>query len=156
LPRQLYWQIVSAAKRLSPPELRAWAGFLRAHANLVRELDEELRAAHGLPLTSYDVLVQLAHAPRRRLRMRDLADAVLLSRSGLTRLVDRLERQGLVRRDPCGEDARGWFAALTDEGARALRRARPTHLDGVRRRFLGVLADDDLRRLADVWERLDK
>jgi DNA-binding MarR family transcriptional regulator len=155
LCRQLYWQIVSAANRLSPSELRAWAGFLRAHASLVRALDEELRAAHDLPLTSYDVLVQLEHAAGRRLRMRDLADAVLLSRSGLTRLVDRLERQGLVRREPCGEDARGWFAVLTDEGARALRRARPTHLDGVRRRFLGVLGDDELRRLAGVWERLD-
>ncbi len=139
---------------LDPDELAAWRGFLRAHAEVTGALDEELRAAHDLPLSSYDVLVQLEDAPGRRLRMRELAQAVLLSRSGLTRLVDRMARQGLVAREPCPDDARGAFAVLTLRGAAALRRARPTHLDGVRRRFLAPLAAGERRALAGAWERV--
>src|SRR5579884_2249867 len=86
------------ANELTPVELAAWRGMLRVHAAILRELDAELESAHGLPVTSYDVLVNLASAPEQRMRMRDLADAVLLSRSGVTRLVDRLERDGLIER----------------------------------------------------------
>src|SRR3978361_1060863 len=86
-------------------ELDAWRGFLRTHATLVRELDEELTEQHGLPLSSYDVLIQLAEAPDGMLRMSPLADAVLLSRSGLTRLVSRLASQGMVERRECENDA---------------------------------------------------
>src|SRR3712207_5645930 len=95
----------------------AWGGFLRTHATLVRELDEELTREHGLPLSSYDVLVQLETAPDRRLRLSQLADAVLLSRSGLSRLVQRLVDQGLLERIECAEDARGAFAAITEAGS---------------------------------------
>ena len=137
-----------------PEEFRAWSGFLRTHARLVRELDEELRAEHGMPLGTFDVLIQLSRAPDARLRMRDLADAIVLSRSGLTRLVDRLERDGLVRREKCGDDARGSWAVLTPEGRRALDEATPTHLGGVRRRFLSALDDKDRARLGELWERL--
>jgi DNA-binding MarR family transcriptional regulator len=144
----------SSGTRLSPKELRAWGGFLRAHATLIRELDAELEAEHGLSLTSYDVLVQLELAPDRRLRMRDLADAVLLSRSGLTRLVDRLVREGLIERQTCSADARGSFAVLTERGLRALHAARPTHLAGVHRLFIGRVEDDELARLGDVWDRV--
>jgi DNA-binding MarR family transcriptional regulator len=140
--------------RLSSRELRAWGGFLRAHATLIRELDAELEAEHGLSLTSYDVLVQLESAPDRRLRMRELADAVLLSRSGLTRLVDRLVREGMIERETCSADARGSFAVLTERGLRALHSARPTHLAGVRRLFTARLADDELARLGDAWDRV--
>lgn len=143
-----------AAPRLSPPELAAWRGFLRAHALLVRELDCELEEAHGLPLVSYDLLVRLEKAPDQRMRMRELADALMLSRSGLTRLVDRLVRDGLIRRSTCSADARGAYAVLTPKGLRAMQAARPLHLDGVRRLFLDHFDEQELARLTDVWERL--
>jgi DNA-binding MarR family transcriptional regulator len=144
----------STGARLSSTELRAWSGFLRTHATLIRELDAELEAEHGLSLTSFDVLVQLDFAPDRRLRMRDLADAVLLSRSGLTRLVDRLVREGMIERETCSADARGSFAVLTERGMQALHTALPTHLAGIRRLFVSRVADDELERLGDVWERV--
>ena len=112
-------------KELSGIELGAWRGLLRVHTALVRELDAELEAAHELPLSSYDVLIYLQSAPGRRLRMAELADSVLLSRSGVTRLVDRLVREGLIVRDTCESDGRGSFAVLTDEGDALLARARP-------------------------------
>src|SRR5215210_1159144 len=100
---------LTKVEELTPAELGAWRGLLRVHAALVRELDAELDAAHDLPLTSYDVLIYLRSAPGKRLRMADLADSVLLSRSGLTRLVDRLVREGLIVRDTCESDGRGSF-----------------------------------------------
>jgi DNA-binding MarR family transcriptional regulator len=141
-------------EELSGVELGAWRGLLRVHTALVRELDAELDAAHGLPLSSYDVLIYLRAAPGRRLRMAELADSVLLSRSGVTRLVDRLEREGLLVRDACTSDGRGLFAVLTDKGEQVLARARPTHLAGVRERFLRHFSDDELRTLARFWERV--
>jgi DNA-binding MarR family transcriptional regulator len=142
-------------EELSAIELGAWRGMLRVHAALVRELDAELEAAHGLPLSSYDVLIYLRAAPARRLRMAELADSVLLSRSGMTRLVDRLVREGLIVRDTCESDGRGSFAVLTDEGEKLLARARPTHLEGVRKRYLSHFSDDELQTLAGFWERVE-
>jgi DNA-binding MarR family transcriptional regulator len=139
---------------LAPAELGAWRGLLRVHAALVKALDAELSAAHELPLSSYEVLIALEAAPGRRRRMAELADSVLLSRSGMTRLVDRLEREGLLAREDCPDDRRGSFAVLTDRGAELLERARPTHLDGVRERFLRHFGDDELRLLSSWWERL--
>jgi len=144
----------SAAGELTPVELGAWRGMLRVHTALVRELDTELLAAHDLPLSSYDVLIYLQSAPGRRLRMAELADSVLLSRSGVIRLVDRLEREGLIVRDTCTSDGRGCFAVLTDAGEALLARARPTHLDGVRERFLSRFSEDELAQLAEFWERV--
>src|SRR5215211_5483146 len=95
-----------ARPELTATELGAWRGMLRVHAALLRTLDAELDAAHDLPLTSYDVLIYLRNAPAKRLRMAELADSVLLSRSGVTRLVDRLEREGLLTRDTCVDDGR--------------------------------------------------
>ena len=129
------------------PRLAAWSTFLRAHARVVRELERELQAEQDLALTDYDVLVQLAAAPDRRLRMSDLADRLLLSRSGATRLVDRLVGDGLVERITCESDRRGQWAALTDAGLARLRRASPTHLRGVATHFLDRLAPDDLAAL---------
>ena len=140
--------------RFTGPELDAWAGFLRTHATLVRELDEELTEHHGLPLSSYDVLVQLADAPDGMLRMSHLADAVLLSRSGLTRLVGRLVSQGMIERLECKNDARGAFAAITDHGRERLAEARATHRAGVRERFLDRLSEREQRQLAKAWGRL--
>jgi DNA-binding MarR family transcriptional regulator len=140
--------------RFSDLELDAWRGFLRTHATLVRELDEELTERHGLPLSSYDVLIQLDETPEGRLRMSQLADAVLLSRSGLTRLVTRLERQGLLERADCPNDARGAFAAITDKGRERLAEARTTHRAGVRERFLDRLGEREQRQLAKAWSRV--
>jgi DNA-binding MarR family transcriptional regulator len=112
-------------------------------------------SAHDLSLADYDVLVQLGLAPDRMLRMSDLAEAVLLTRSGLTRLVDRLEARGLVERRKCPSDARGLLAVLTDEGLRAWEEARPTHLEGVRRLFLDKLEPEELERLGAIWERVE-
>jgi DNA-binding MarR family transcriptional regulator len=135
-------------------ELGAWRGFLRTHAALSRELDADLAAEHGLSLSSYEVLLFLADTPAGRMRMAELADSVLLSRSGLTRLVDRLERDGLVRRESCPGDARGLNAVITAEGRALFDRARQTHLAGVRLRFLDRLSDEEQRELAAVWDRL--
>src|SRR5688500_20210971 len=122
---------MSTTTGLTSAEQLAWRGFLRAHATVVRALEADLQAEHDLPLASYDVLVQLSEAPERRLRMTELADRVLLSRSGLTRLADRLERDGLLVRQACPSDARGTLAVLTEAGLDRLRAAWPTPLRGV-------------------------
>jgi DNA-binding MarR family transcriptional regulator len=140
--------------RLTPAELAAWRGFLRVHAALIKELDAELEARHGLPLSSYEVLIALADAPGQRLRMAELADQALLSRSGMTRLVDRLQKQGLLDRERCDLDARGSYAKLSEKGRRLLAQARPAHLAGVRERFLRDLDDSEMEVLAGIWERL--
>jgi len=139
---------------LSPAELAAWRGMLRTHASLLHDMDAELAATHGVALRSYEVLLHLTDAPRRRLRMSDLSHVVLLSASGVSRLVDRLERDGLVRRERCAEDGRGYWAVLTPRGDEKFKEARATHLSSVRRLFLERLADDDLARLAGYWERV--
>ena len=145
-----------SVRQLSPLELRGWRGLLRAHATLVKALDAELLAAHDLGVTSYEVLMFLADAPDRRMRMHDLAASILLSRSGLTRLADRLERDGLIERCSCTSDARGSYAVLTAAGREKLEAARPTHLAGVRRHFLEHLDEAQLRSLADVWETIGR
>jgi DNA-binding MarR family transcriptional regulator len=142
------------AHLLDPRELRAWRGLLRVHTTLVKALDAELEAAHGLALTSYEVLLFLAEAPEGKMRMHDLAASVLLSRSGLTRLVDRLERDGLITRASCQSDARGAFAVITPAGRTLLEAARATHLDGVRTHFLDHLGGDELEALGDAWEKV--
>jgi DNA-binding MarR family transcriptional regulator len=140
---------------LDEEELAAWRGMLRAHAQLVKTLDAELAREHDMPLSSYEVLLYLNDSATGRMRMSELADSVLLSRSGLTRLVDRLERDGLLKRERCDSDARGFFAEITPEGRRAFAAARKTHLDGVRRVFLSRFSREELRTFGDLWERLE-
>ena len=157
--REVFVSTTTSAKRysgaqLDADELGAWRGFLRVHSKLTRELDAELAAAHGLPLSSYEVLLFLDDAPGGQLRMAQLADSVLLSPSGLTRLVDRLEKAGLVRRESCPSDRRGFEAVITDAGRAALAEARPTHLAGVRRRFLEHFSRDEMHALAHFWDRV--
>jgi DNA-binding MarR family transcriptional regulator len=135
------------------PGIGAWRNFLHAHARVTRRLDEELQAAHGLSLAEYDALLQIAHAPGRRVRMNVLAERVILSRSGITRLVDRLEAAGSVERAACTTDARGQEAVLTPLGLERLRSAATTHLDGVRRLFLDRL---DLADLAAIEASLGR
>jgi DNA-binding MarR family transcriptional regulator len=139
---------------LTRTELTAWRTFLRAHATIVRALETDLLAEHDLPLASYDVLVQLSEAPDRRLRMTDLAERVLLSRSGLTRLADRLEREGLLRREACPSDARGTLAVLTEAGLDRLRGAWPTHLRGVQERFASRLDADEMSQLGALLAKV--
>jgi DNA-binding MarR family transcriptional regulator len=142
------------ATDLLPGELSAWGGFLRTHAQLTRVLDAELTETHGLPLSSYEVLLRLARAPEGHLRMSELAESVLLSPSGLTRLADRLERAGLIVRKECSTDQRGLLAVITDEGRRLLRQAARTHIAGVRERFLRHLTPEEQRSLGEIWKRL--
>jgi DNA-binding MarR family transcriptional regulator len=139
---------------LSSRELGAWRGLLRVHACLVKALDAELEQTHRLQLTSYEVLLYLDGEPDGRMRMCDLAESVLLSRSGLTRLIDRLEREGLVARHSCQQDARGAYAGLTETGRAKLAAVRPTHLAGVRAHFLAHFDDAEMDRLAGYWERV--
>ncbi len=143
-----------ATELLTEAELGAWRSFLRAHAQITRAMEAELVAEHDLPLPSYDVLLQLAESPGRRLRMTELADRVLLSRSGLTRLVDRLEREGLVERAACPNDARGTHAVLTDAGLDRLRTAAPTHLRGVAEHVTSRLSADEVDQLKQLMLKL--
>jgi DNA-binding MarR family transcriptional regulator len=140
--------------RLAPDELRAWRGLLKAHAALTGALDDQLRRAHGLSVPAYEVLMFLGDSERGKLRMAEIAERVLLSRSGLTRLVDRLVADGLVERDHCADDGRGSYAVLTDAGRAKLTAARRTHLDGVRTLFLDRFTPAEQQALGEFWERL--
>ncbi|MEU6039349.1 MarR family transcriptional regulator [Actinomadura sp. NPDC047616] len=135
-------------------ELSVWRMLLRAQVQISRRLQADLLADHDLPLGSYDVLTHLGEAPGGRLRMNDLADRVLLSRSGLTRLVDRLQREGLVVRQSCTSDARGLYAVLTPAGRRRLEEATPTYRRGVREYLMSRLDEDDLGPLAAILRKL--
>jgi DNA-binding MarR family transcriptional regulator len=143
----------TSAPPLSDQQFEAWKAFLRAQAELISTLDRELEAEQGMPLTFFDVLIQLSQAGGR-LRMSELANAVLLSRSGVTRLVDRMVRAGLLRREQCPEDRRALYAALTPEGTRALKRARPVHLRGVAEHFARHLSDEEAKTLAAALGRM--
>ncbi|MFI0422509.1 MarR family winged helix-turn-helix transcriptional regulator [Spongiactinospora sp. 9N601] len=138
----------------SPEDLAVWRMLQRVQVRVTRLLEIDLMVAHDLPLASYDVLNQLAETAERRLRMNDLADRVLLSRSGLTRLIDRLQREGLVEREACASDARGLYAVLTDAGEARLAEAAPTYLRGIRTRFLDVLEPQELRQCASLLGKL--
>jgi DNA-binding MarR family transcriptional regulator len=139
---------------LTAEELTVWRMLQRAQVRIARHLEAELLVAHDLPLASYDVLSQLAEAPGRRLRMNDLAGRVALSRSGLTRLIDRLQRDGLVTREACPNDARGLFAVLTDAGATRLAEATPTYLRGIRAHVLDPLGPGDVARVRAMLTRI--
>ena len=136
----------SPAPALTPrdPRLAPWRAFVRAHAQVSRRMDEDLRAEHGLSLQEYVALLFLAEAPDRRLRMGRLADVLSLSKSGATRLIDRLVDDGLVDRVSCSTDLRGAEAALTRTGLNRLRTAAPTHLRGIAEYFLSDVEGEDL------------
>jgi DNA-binding MarR family transcriptional regulator len=143
-----------SGQTLSEGELRAWHGLKRAHASLAKRVDAELERTHGLPLTSYEVLRHLVDSPGGRMRMCDLAEQAQLSRSGLTRLADRLEKEGLLERCSCEHDARGAYACLTELGRKRLCAARGTHLAVVREQFLSRFTEDELGALAELWDRI--
>jgi DNA-binding MarR family transcriptional regulator len=138
---------------LSQQELVAWRGLLQVHARVTRALDAQMRAEHGISLSAYEVLMFLAAASDHRLRMAEIADRVLLSRSGSTRLIDRLVILGYVERCAAETDGRGAFAALTDAGLETFRAAQRTHREGVRQYFLEHLTATDTIALGDIWNR---
>jgi DNA-binding MarR family transcriptional regulator len=149
-----------SAQRIEPrvaretPEIQAWAQLLRAQSALTRRFNTELLATHGLTLSSYEVLLHLAHAPDRRLRRVDLAESVLLTASGITRLLDGLERAGYVTRAASEQDARVTYAVLTDEGYEKLRSAAPTHVGSIRDLFGELYSEEELETLAELLGRL--
>jgi len=140
--------------RLDRKQLTLWRTFLAAHATAVGRIDAELREAGLLPLEWYDVLLALEEAPDRRRRMSELAQSVLLSRSGLTRLVDRLERAGLLRREACVTDRRGAYAVLTEAGLAARERTWPTYSEGIARHFSSYLSKEDVEALTNTLLRV--
>ena len=131
-----------------------FALFLRAHAAVVRELSAELEAEHGLTINDYEVLLRLARAPERRMRRVDLAEQVLLTASGITRLLEGLERAGFVDRAACAEDARVKYALLTEAGHAKLREAAITHVAGVERLFLDRFDEQERTKLSDFLRRI--
>lgn len=139
---------------LSEAALGAWRRMLIAHSRLIRALDQELRDAHNLTLGDYDVLVQLAEAKRGCLRMNEIAEAVVLSPSGLSRRVDRLERAGLVVRNRAQQDARNVEASLTRQGKRIFQKLRTTHRAGVKERFADEFSEEELETLHELLGRL--
>jgi DNA-binding MarR family transcriptional regulator len=138
---------------LAPHELAAWRGMLVASAQAMQRLDAQLQAEHGLTASAYEVLMFLDDAPEHRMRMSEIADQVLLSRSGCTRLVDRLVEQGFVTRCAADCDGRGLYAQLTPAGLVKIGAARATHREGIRRFFLDRLSTTDQKALGDIWSR---
>ncbi len=139
---------------LSQDEMRAWRALLGAQHRLHRVLDLELQAALGTSLQDHEVLIVLSEQPDGACRMADLADLLALSRSGLTRRVDRMAGSGLVSRRRCSSDGRGVFARITQSGRQALEAATPVHVAGVRRHFVDVLSAGELALLAEALEKV--
>jgi DNA-binding MarR family transcriptional regulator len=134
--------------------LEAWRSYLQSHASIMRELDADLTTTHELTTRDYEVLLYLAQAPERRLAMSKLAESTMLTRSGITRLVDGLVESGQIERVSCPSDARVSYAHLTDAGYSTLRDAGRTHVDGIRRLFLAHYSDDETEQLAELLGRL--
>ena len=137
-----------------PAELEAWVGLLRAHAAATRRFNRELMASHGLTINDFEVLVHLAHADGGRLRRVDLADRVLLTASGITRLLDGLERSKLVCKASCAADARVTYAEITPQGRALLSDARESHVEGVRVLFAERFSPEELQELTGLLQRL--
>jgi len=137
-----------------PKQLEAWVSFLRAHAAITRQLNADLLAAHGLTLNDYEVLLVLSHSDGGMMRRVDLAETLLLTASGITRLLEGLERSGYVCKETCASDARVSYAKLTDEGRQKLSDASVTHLRGIDELFLGRYSGSELATLAELLSRL--
>lgn len=140
--------------KLDGAALEAWRSYLQSHASIMRVLDHELATTHGLTARDYDVMLYLAHAPDRRLAMSELSESTMLTRSGITRLVDGLVACGLVERVSCPNDARVSYARITDAGLEKMRDAGQTHLEGIRRLFLAHFNADETDQLAEFLRRL--
>ena len=146
-------QVLTAQQSLEPG-LEAWIRFLRAHAAITRELSSRLEGLHGLTLSDYDVLVQLYYAPERRMRRVDIARTVLLTASGITRLLDGLESAGWVCKQPCAADARVTWAVLTDSGVAKFETVQSTHLADIEELFASSFDAEERKALAELLGRL--
>jgi DNA-binding MarR family transcriptional regulator len=138
----------------TPTRLDSWVSFLRAHAAITRELSARLQRQHGLTLNDYEVLLHLSHAEGQRLRRVDLAESVILTASGITRLLEGLESSGFVTKETCASDARVSYAKLTEAGFSKLREAAETHLADIDDLFVGRYSGSELTTLADLLARL--
>src|ERR1700754_756513 len=145
---------MSDVRSLSPAEMAAWRAVIEGSQRLLTQLEDDLRETSELSFADYHVLVLLSEAPRRRLRMGELANKLIFSPSRLTYHVGTMEKRGLVARQPCPEDRRGSEAVLTDAGLRALREAAPHHLRSVRQHFVDVLDETELAELNKIFTRL--
>src|SRR2546423_3319622 len=145
---------MTATTSTPPQQLDAWVSFLRSHAAITRELSAQLQREHGLTLNDYEVLLHLSHADGGRMRRVDLAQRILLTASGITRLLEGLERSGFVCKHACESDARVSYAKLTDEGRQKLSDASVTHLRGIDELFLGRYSGSELATLAELLSRL--
>lgn len=144
----------AASPGLDGAALTAWRSFLQSHARILRELDAGLIAAQGMTTRDYQVLLYLSKEPDRRLAMSALAERTMLTRSGITRLVDGLVAAGLVQRIACPQDARVSYAQLTEAGYEKLRDAGCTHIAGIRRLFLDHFSEEEVEQLAHLLSRL--
>ena len=136
------------------PGIWAWSAFLRAHATAVRAVDREVQQRTGMPLAWYDVLLELNAAPGRRMRMFDLGEAVVLSRTRVSRIIDDMVTAGLVARETNAEDRRSSYASLTPSGRTAFRRAAPAYLTAIREHFVARLSSRELGTIATAMERV--
>ena len=148
------WYTTGMETELEQSRLVAWRSFLTAHAALINQIERELLEAGVVPLSWYDVLFALYDAPGQRLRMNELASAIVLSRSGLTRLVDRLEAEGLLTRERSASDRRGAFAVLTEKGIEAMREAWPVYAKGIDEHFARYLNDEEANMMSGIFQRV--
>jgi DNA-binding MarR family transcriptional regulator len=140
--------------KLREDQLAVWRAFVNVHAAVIRRIEKDLADRHQVPLIWYDVLVALYQSPGKKLRMTELADKVVLTPSGLTRLVERLEKEGLVRRERTEEDRRGSYTVLTREGKRAFLQAWPTYEQGIRQYFIELLTEDECKTIGEGLSRI--
>lgn len=146
--------VAREGSRLEGSALGAWRSYLQSHAGIVRELDAELIAQHGITVRDYEVLLYLAQSEDRKLPMSALSERTMLTRSGITRLIDGLVGQGWIERVSCDSDARVSYARLTENGYAKLRDAGCTHVKGIERLFLANFTSDELEQLAGLLGRL--
>ena len=146
--------IPKTRRRLSEPEIHAWEAFVRAYAATSHVLERAAETRGGLPLGEHFLLVQIARGPEFGMRPTDLAERSLLTKSGITRALDRLERDGLIERRVCPTDKRGWLVVLTAKGRHLLRRAAPSHIRAIAKHFAEQLTADELKVLTPALERI--
>ena len=144
------------SEKIDDFHVAAWRAFLNAHAAVVHRIEEDLAQAERLPLSSYDVLFTLYEAPEHRLRMHEIAERAVLSRSGLTRLIDRLEKEGLLYRERCVDDRRGAYAVLSEKGLTALRQAWPVYAHGIQKNFADLLTDEEVNVITQALGRVNE
>jgi DNA-binding MarR family transcriptional regulator len=143
----------SEPRWLNAAEMKAWRRYIIASRRLLEALDDDL-AAHDISMSDYEVLAQLSEAPDRRMRMSELADVAMISRSRLSHRIKVMEKAGWVKREACPIDKRGYFAVMTPKGWKAIVAAAPDHVASVRERFLDALDKGDQKVLAEIFERV--